>query len=106
MDGRQQSVRQQRLHDVAGWKNNVPAGISAHYARQHFFVAFVDAIAGPDAELGFEFRDCIGRDTGRPVKYVEARAAVARACGKAASGETGSNRRGFDVPDVYGLKEK
>ncbi len=79
MDGRQQSVGEQRLHDIARRKNNVPAGIAAHHARQHLFIAFVDAVAHAHAELGFEFWDGIGRDVGRPVEDVEARTAIARA---------------------------
>ncbi len=82
MDGREQSIGEQRLHDIAGGKNNVPAGIAAHDAREHLFIAFVDAVADADAELGFEFRDGIGGDVGRPVEDVEARSAIAGARAK------------------------
>ena len=82
MNGRHQSVGEQRLHDIAGRKNNVPAGISAHDARQHLFVAFVDAVAHADAELGFEFRHCVGSDISRPVENVESRPSIARARAK------------------------
>ena len=82
MHRRQQIVRQHRLHDVVGGEDNVPAGIAAHHARQHLFVAFVDAVAHANAEFGFELRNGVGRDVVGPVEDVETRPAIAAAGGQ------------------------
>ncbi len=84
MDGRNQSIGEERFHDIARRKNDVPSGISAHHARQHLFIAFVDSVAYAHAELGFKFRDCVGSDVGGPVEDVEARTAIARAAAECA----------------------
>ena len=83
IEGGYEFVLAHGLDQVAGRKDDVPAGVAAHDTREHLFVALIDGVTHAYAELAFECRNGVGADVARPVEHIQARSAVAAASGGA-----------------------
>jgi hypothetical protein len=70
--GRAKALLDHGRHDVVRREDHVPAGVAAEDAGEHLLVGLVDGVADPDAELGGEVADGLGRHVARPVEDVEA----------------------------------
>src|SRR6266571_4655677 len=85
-DRRQEMVRSERRRDVTGGENDIPTGVAAHDARQHFLVAFIHAVPHPSAVLCFEFRHSSWVYIGRPIEDIQAGPPVSRAASQSRRG--------------------